>query len=308
MSKTISSIVVCCFKKDLHLLRICLGSIRFWHPEIPIYLLKDSSQGKFNTTEMEDTVNASCFPCECLTGGWGLTKIESLFADTKEKVLLLDSDTVLLGPVLERLEQYDEDFIATGIEEENSQHSNVIRDYINTESIQKKFDPHYRYPGFAFNTGQIVITRGIFTRDDFSDLIEFSDTGAHTKISDSMMRHADQGILNYAIAKKAAAGKTSVRYDDFWLWSGLPEVKNDLSVKAIASGRGYPKILHWAGTKKYLLKNMDRFDILDFFETFYYGRLSSGLCKKHLHHALRLYFIAARSLQRRCNEFTRKAA
>ena len=115
MPKTISSIVVCCFKKDLHLLRICLASIRFWHPEIPIYLLKDSSQGKFNTTEMEDAVNASCFPCEYLAGGWGLTKIESLFSDTKEKVLLLDSDTVLLGPILERLEQYDEDFIITGI-------------------------------------------------------------------------------------------------------------------------------------------------------------------------------------------------
>ena len=123
-----------------------------------------------------------------------------------------------------------------------------------------------------------------------------------------MMRHADQGILNYAISKKAAAGKTSVRYDDFWLWSGLPEVKNDLSVKAIANGGGYPKILHWAGTKKHLLKNMERFDILNFYENFYYGRLSSGLCKKHIHHALRLYFIAAHSLHRRYSEFTRKAA
>ena len=37
----IDSIVIACFKKDLHLMRICVASIRYWYPDVDIWLLKD---------------------------------------------------------------------------------------------------------------------------------------------------------------------------------------------------------------------------------------------------------------------------
>ena len=41
-------IVVACFKKDIHIARICVASVRYWYPDIDIYLLKDLSFGDFS--------------------------------------------------------------------------------------------------------------------------------------------------------------------------------------------------------------------------------------------------------------------
>ena len=49
----VSRVYVSGYAKDLHLVRICIASIRYWYPDITIYLLKDTSQGDFDTEELE---------------------------------------------------------------------------------------------------------------------------------------------------------------------------------------------------------------------------------------------------------------
>src|SRR5580658_6519198 len=48
----ISRVLIACCKSDVHLARICVASVRFWNPEIPVFLIKDSMQGAFSTTEI----------------------------------------------------------------------------------------------------------------------------------------------------------------------------------------------------------------------------------------------------------------
>ena len=40
-------------KYYLRLTSICVASIRYWYPDIPIYLIKDEVDGSFSTREIE---------------------------------------------------------------------------------------------------------------------------------------------------------------------------------------------------------------------------------------------------------------
>lgn len=55
----IQKIYISCCETDLHLLKICVASIRFWYPHIPIFLIKDIFKGDFNTTEIEKNFNVN---------------------------------------------------------------------------------------------------------------------------------------------------------------------------------------------------------------------------------------------------------
>lgn len=298
MSKNIEAVVICCFKRDIHLLRICIASVRFWYPEIPIQLLKDEGHGGFSTKEMEKYWNVSVLETEYKIGGWGLTKLEALFSPIHSKVLLLDTDTVFIGPVLDHLHDIQEDFIVTGVKSDDPDYYLISRDYIVVEKVVDSFDTNYEYPGFGFNSGHVVITRGLFERADFENLVDFTPNGFYTLAPVGLFPYADQGIFNYVLAKKAQCGQCTVRYADFWYWSGLDEV-SDLSLECISSKKGYPRIIHWAGTKSHFISRMHRSDILSFFEDQYYNKISAGLFFKPYHHARRILSLAIGKLNRK---------
>ena len=58
----IEGVVISCYRFDLHLTRLCVASLRFWYPEIPIWLLKDSRYGDFSTREIESYWNVQVYP------------------------------------------------------------------------------------------------------------------------------------------------------------------------------------------------------------------------------------------------------
>ena len=58
----IEGVVISCYRFDLELTRICVASIRFWYPHVPIWLLKDRHYGDFNTREIERNWNAQVYP------------------------------------------------------------------------------------------------------------------------------------------------------------------------------------------------------------------------------------------------------
>jgi len=303
MSKNIEAIVICCFKRDLHLLRICISSIRYWYPNIPILLLKDEGHGKFSTKEMESAWDVGVLETVFKKGGWGLTKLEALFAPNRSKVLLLDSDTVFIGPVLDHLNDFNEDFIVTGVKSDDPDFYLIPRDYIAVDKVKDSFDPEYEYPGYGFNSGQVVITRGIFERSDFVNLVDFSPDGFRALAPDGLFPYADQGIFNYALSKKAQKGQCTVRYDEFWYWSGLDEVSN-VSLERIRNKQGYTRIIHWAGTKSHFISRMHRSDILLFFESQYYEIFAAGSLLKPYHHARRILLLAVGKLKRKFYSFS----
>lgn len=279
----VDKIAIACFRKDLALLRTCVASVRYWYPDVDIYLIKDTSRGEFSTSELERFFNVRPLPADRAVFGWGWAKLSLLLKPGKERFLVLDSDTVFLGKVLDRLAEYDDDFIVTGISEPEDNEL-VSRDYINMARI-RSFDPTYRYPGFAFNSGQMVVTSGIIQREDLEPLIEFEPVVSCR--NDDIFRYADQGVLNYVLARAQEQNRATVRYVQFWIWPGVAEAAR-IDLEAIRLHQGIPYILHWAGAKPTDFRKVLRRDVLDFFEEFYYSRLPMGKIRRGLRGRARL--------------------
>src|SRR5438132_7369325 len=101
----INKVVIACFKKDVFLLKACIASVRYWYPDVEIYLIKDYIQGDFSTKEMEVAFDVKIFPAQRKFFGWPWSKLAVILHEKKDKYLFLDSDVVFLGKVLDKLNQ-----------------------------------------------------------------------------------------------------------------------------------------------------------------------------------------------------------
>lgn len=282
----IEKVVIGCFKKDIHLVRTCVASIRYWYPEVEVLLLKDLSQGDFPVIEFENYWKCKVFNTPLKHFGWGWSKYALIFHPIKEKYLFVDSDVVFLGRVLQRLNAIDADFIVTGIQGEPEDSQNVNSNYLDIKKA-KALDPLYEFPGFAFNTGQIVISSDLLTQDDFSTVMSFENR--YKNLYPDIFKHSDQGIINYVLWKCHQKRKINLAYEDFWLWPGVPMAK-EIELEKIKNTEGYPLILHWAGIKPVDFRKYLRYDILQFFESYYYDNIPMGGIKRMLSHYSRLLY------------------
>lgn len=271
----VNKIAIACFKKDLFLLKPCVASIRYWYPDVEIYLIKDYIQGKFSTKEIEKNFNVKIFPTQRKLFGWPWSKLAVIFYPEKEKFLFLDSDIVFLGKVLDKLNEYEDDFVVTGIREHDKNDHNINAHYIDMKKIES-FDASYQFPGFGFNGGQIVITGGSLKESDFDSVIEFEP-----KIENKypqIFKHGDQGVLNYIFTKAHQQGKIKLCYADFWIWPGI-SMADSIDLHSIKEKKGIPYVLHWAGIKPVDFRKYKRYDILKFYEDYYYSK--AGPLKKY---------------------------
>ncbi len=268
----ITRVVIACFRNDMYLTRSCVASVRYWYPGVEILLLKDLSAGDFSTREIETCWNVGIFRTERSVFGWPWSKLATVLSGIPGRLLFLDSDTLMLGPVLDMLAQHGEDFVVTGIKEPDSSTHDVNAHYIQM-ALMREFDPEYKYPGYAFNTGQMVVTGDLLSEDDFAPVVDLGPP--ITNRFPDMLRYGDQGALNYVVAKASVAGKLTVKYVNFWLWPGMPEVAA-IDIEDIRHRRGIPFVLHWAGSKPVDFRRFVRYDLLEFFNGFYYSRVPGG--------------------------------
>jgi lipopolysaccharide biosynthesis glycosyltransferase len=269
----IEKIYIATHKDDLRLTRICIASIRYWYPEIPIYLIKDYFNGDFCTKELEHIWNVKVFQTERKYYGWGLSKLEPLFIKEPSRVLILDSDIVFIGKLIDWLETFEEDFV---VQLETQPPEKVDGLYFSLNKM-KIFDPAFNYLNYTFNTGQIVGTTGILERTDFNSLINW-DTNPPSLKYPQIFKNGDQGILNYIVMKKSSSAELSVQRVPFMKW-GADEI-NQFDLEQIKYNSPYPFLIHWAGLKKPRLGDMIRSDILKFFEDIYYSKIGLGTLKK----------------------------
>lgn len=275
MNNRINKIVIACFKKDLFLLRPCVASIRYWYPDVEIFLLKDEIQGDFSLNEFIDNFSCKIFKTNMKTFGWPWSKLSVLLKEEEDTFLFLDSDIVFLGPVLDELNKYNEDFIVTGAKIDNQNSENFVFNYIDTNKL-KSFDKNYVFPGFGFNGGQIVMKSGVLKMKDFTPIINFNPT--IKSIYPEIFKHGDQGCLNYIFNKAAIEKRITLRYVDFWIWPGLPEARN-IELNKIKNKDGYNYVLHWAGVKPVDFRKYIRYDLLNFYTKEYYARVPFGKIK-----------------------------
>jgi hypothetical protein len=58
----IEGVIISSYRYDVALTRICVASIRYWYPDIPIWLVKDRHYGDFSTREIEKHWRAQVYP------------------------------------------------------------------------------------------------------------------------------------------------------------------------------------------------------------------------------------------------------
>jgi hypothetical protein len=265
----IDSIYIAGCAKDYRYTRCCVSSIRQWYEDIPMFLLKDQSAGYYDTTELEKYWNVKVFPSARKLLGYGFGKWEPLFLPKGERCLILDSDTIFVGRVLDAIEQFDEDFIVAGRAEAQDL---IQRDFFNLEKLQE-FDRSFIFPGYVFNGGQFVATSGIFSRQEFEELLAEVDP-PKVKRQD-IFPCGEQGITNYMLMKKHHDGRISMKNVDFWKWP--PHVQQDeISIDDLSDGTKHQFILHWAGTKAKILKLNPHGELLQHFEDLYFTRVPGG--------------------------------
>lgn len=269
-------IYVATHRADLRLTRICVASIRRWYPSIPIFLLKDEANGPFDTREIERIWNVKLWPTSKQPYGWGFIKLQPLFDTTGIRFLMLDSDIVFLGPVIDALEKFDTDFV---VQEEVQPPEDVPNLYFDPARIRATRDPDFPDPAFTFNTGQYVGTSGRIQREDFGDLVEW--TAPRRVRYPEMFNPSEQGVLNFVVLERLRAGAISVARTPFMKW-GRDEMSG-IRVDALTESSPYPYVIHWAGLKDVRLRRMLRGDILRHFERAYYSRIlfgSARLCAR----------------------------
>lgn len=278
--RSIDRIIITCWRGDFWLTRICIASIRYWYPEIPIGLLKDTSQGEFSTTEVETIWNVSVVAAPNPPRGI-FTKLEAFYLPGRQRILLLDSDTLFLGRILDFLAGHEEDFVGNWggtrplTREEKFRYAK--NGYYDLKIVREKL-PDFDPPDYFFNSGHLLITSSLFPRERFESWLSGSPPAQTAPFPPFLGR--DQGLMNLILAQLQQEGKCSLGHCDFVRYSIHKEMVWDFEIEQLKTPAGYPFLIHWAQEKPFHKTGMIRADLLGFFENFYYSRIPQGEWKR----------------------------
>lgn len=264
----ISRIYVATCRRDWNLGQLCLASIRYWYPDFPVCLIKDKSQGDFDTSAAEKRYNVAVYHSRVSNFGYGFSKLEPLFSWRKHRYLMLDADLVILGPLLEFFNKSKADFVVHPETGGTAHIENLAYKLAPLAAL----DPSYQPPDFIFNSGNYVATSGILKRADFAPFIRWEQprTVKHPEV----FMCGEQGILNYVLLKTWQKSGVSLEHLDYYRWGdmGAPDVK----VADFLDRKTAPLLIHWAGPKSDNIREMPRADILQFYQDYDNWRIQTA--------------------------------
>lgn len=297
-------ILIVCNKKDYFLTRILIGSIKYYYPEIEIFIIKDYLNGSFNTTEMECFLNVKIMDLGIRKYGWSAAKMHFLFTKEfqSEKFLVLDSDIVFAGKFLEKLYEESKNFeIAVSSHPSENPYSEFVKKTYYSYDFLKSYSPSFEFPGYFFNGGQMIVTPGTLNPDEVSDFFDLSKFPYWKRLD--LLPFVDQSLLNFILPLKEQKGEIKIYKGNFMVWSESKETL-DLEMEKIKKGIEYPFLIHWAGAIRIPhLKKMTRNDILEFFEAYYYKQIPLGKLKRLRNHLLSAFDYYARTIYRGLKKF-----
>ncbi len=269
----IDAVYVGCCKTDLYLTKICIASIRYWNDSIPVYLLRDYSQGDFDTVDLEKALNVYVHPMPYKKLGY-YGKLYPFIEEEKSRILVIDSDIVWIRNIIPELEVFSEDIIMQCYTPGDPKKE--INDwYFNADNLSKKYDD-YQYPGFLFNGGEYVYSTSAFTKEDFNDIITMKEKAV--PLIDNIFTGEDQGILNYVLSKRIKQGTITYRCHTFYIW-GYDTAINEINISKNIIPNHFPPLVHWFGKKNGLISGMPGNKILSFYEKYYYSKIKNGKIK-----------------------------
>jgi hypothetical protein len=250
-----------------------VASIRCVYSDVPIKLLAGGALEHGLEEELRRYWNIGIAALPRGDWGWGFIKLEPLFGPPGERYLVMDSDTVMAGPVLDLWTREDAPFV---VDEEEQTEAATKRLYYNWRQVAG-IDPLARAPQFVFNTGQWFGTAGLLTRTDFAQLLDWAGMPPRLRHA-GYFKNGEQGLLNYVLNQKAALDGLAVARRKIMLWPG--HGMDGVTAAAVAERRAPPRIIHWAGMKAGRIGAMVGADILAHFERIYYARLPQGRVRR----------------------------
>ncbi|WP_421796977.1 hypothetical protein [Haliscomenobacter sp.] len=264
----INRIFINTYRYDFDHAKICIASIRYWYPDIPIYLIKDYGKGDPLSRKAERWWNIKTLKLTRKKFNWGYGKLEPLFLDSNECFLILDADTVITGPVLDIVANIESDFVVDD-EVQSKERFNEI--YYNLDRINEIEDT-FIYPGYSFNTGQWFGKTGVLERKDFELTLNWSDPPS-TKYPQIIFNN-DQTHLNFVIHLYEQQNKLKVTRLKLMIWPKLGNA-DFIDLNNIKKKEGsYPFVIHWAGMKFNSITSYPRADILLFYRNYFYSNQS----------------------------------
>lgn len=276
MPSKIDGIIIGTYKGDFWLTKICVASIRYWYPEIPIYIYKDLARGDFKTAQLQQYWNVKIIELEQKTFGSPLSKLFVNFLSPSQKYLVIDSDIIFLGKVLEKLEEYDHDFIVDKCTIPDNTTTWFKNTYYSAKRI-KQIDPDFVYPGYVFNGGQVVVTTGVIKKEEILPFINVKEK-ITTKDTETYSNF-DQGIYNYLLPKLENKGRITLGATSFMIW-GEKTYVSAVKMHDVLNKKSNPYLVHWAGTMKPILRKVDGGELLQYFEQQYYSKIPFGFFKR----------------------------
>jgi hypothetical protein len=250
-----------------------VASIREWNPNIPLFLIKDRFYGDYYTKDIERCWNVQIYDTKNRVFGWGFSKLEPLFEKHRERLLVLDSDILVLGKVVQELELYSGDFVVRGQESHGVYQASQYFDPDSLSSI----DSCYKHRGIGFNTGQWVGTSGIFNRKDFEEFVTFGNP--------PRLRHphifqlGEQGLLNYFLFKNQDLGRITLDSVPF-METGTNPVADRIRVEGDKLKFEYPIVLHWAGCRGKTPESSPNGRLFSFFAKRFAARVPFGMWRR----------------------------
>lgn len=270
----IARIYVAASRLDARLARICIASLRYFHPVADIQLLIGGRLQWGLERELARHWDVRVADIPRGDYGWGFVKLEPLFSPRSERFLVLDADTAVTGPVLDDLSCTTAPFV---VDNEHYEDAAIPARYFDWRKVGT-VDPTAQAPSFVFNSGQWVGTSGVITRGDFDPWLQwdFPRRLRHPKL----FFPGEQGVLNYVLAQKATREGLSVERRPLMRWPGRG--MDGLDAGSVAAREAPSTIVHWAGMKKLRLGEMVGADLLALFEDFYYAHMPSARLARRL--------------------------
>ena len=255
---------------DARFTRICVASVRRFYADVPVRLLVGGRLERGLAEELKRYWNVEVADFPRRDYGWGFVKLEPLFEPPGRRFLVLDSDTVITGPVLSLVVDREDEFI---VDDEIQSAEGARAIYYDTAKASDEGRP-IREPAFLFNTGQWFGKSGALSRELFKGLV---DWGPPPKLVNSrVFKNGEQGVLNFVINEQWRAGQIRVARVPLMRWPrhGM----QGLDVEAISTRTAPPLVVHWAGMKTGRQRDMIGADLLAYFEQIYYTRMRHGRC------------------------------
>ena len=258
--------------RDARLTRICLASIRYFYPDAPIQILAGDALQTGLARELKQHWGVEVTDLPPGDYGWGMVKLEPLFGPPGQRFLVLDVDTCFTGRVLDVRAESAAPFF---VDDEVLSDADFKRLYYDWDKLSA-IDPKVQSARTAFNVGQWFGTAGIVKREEFDRWVEWS-LPRRLRQPDLFMG-GDQGVLNYVILQKEAFEGLRIDRRTIMRWPG--HSMEGLDAASVAAGTAPPLVVHWAGMKATLLKDMVGADLLQFFEDVYYSRIPHGRLRR----------------------------